>query len=126
MSRKANLFFFLVVLFQERARISFEFISDIIAAFLSNCVGSLCPSSGFELEMLSSNVASKEFVRQIHFNTLWVTKGEMWVLEGFRLFKMCLHIKDNFFGESCVCLYIQPCLKTVSVSDISAGNLIVG
>ena len=98
----------------------------LIAVFLSNCVGSLCPSSGFEIEILSSKVASKEFVRQIRFNTLWVTEGEMWVLEGFRLLKMCLHIKDTFFAESCVCLYIQPCLKTVSVSVMSAGNLIQG
>ena len=50
----------------------------------------------------------------------------MCVLEGFRLFKMCHHVKDSFFAKSCVCLYIQPCLKTVSVSVISAGNLIVG
>ena len=41
---------------------------------------------------------------KIHFNTLWVTKGEMCVLEGSRLFKMCLHIKDSFFAESCACL----------------------
>ena len=76
----------------------------LVAAFLSNCVGSLCPSNGFEIEMLSSNVSSKEFVRQIHFNTLWVTKGEMCVLEGSRLFKMGLRIKDSFFAESCACL----------------------
>ena len=80
----------------------------LIAAFLSNSVGSLCPSSGFETEILSSNVTSKEFVRQIHFNTLWVTEGEICVLEGFRLFQMCLHIKDSLiFAESftCLCIY---------------------
>ena len=37
--------------------------------------------------------------------------------EGFRLFKMCLCIKDTFFLESCA---------SVSVSDVSAVNLVVG
>ena len=39
-----------------------------------------------------------------------VTRGEMCVLEGFRLFKMCLFIKNSFFVES-LCLRIQQCLK---------------
>ena len=89
-------------------------------------MGSLCPSSGFEIEILSSNVASKKFVRQIHFNTLWVTEDEMCVLEGFRLFKMCLHIKDSFFVESCALEYTTVSKNRVSVSDISAVDLIVG
>ena len=89
---------------------------SLIAAFLSNCVGSLCPSSGFEIEILSSKVASKEFVRQIRFNTLWVREGEMWVLEGFRLLKMCLHIKDTFLAESCVSVYTTVSQNSLSFS----------
>ena len=89
LSPKAK-FIFLPCCFVSGTRISFEFISDSSFSVKFG-VSSLCPSSGFEIEILSSNVASKEFVRQMHFDTFWVTKGEMCVLEGFRLFKMCLH-----------------------------------
>ena len=40
----------------------------------------------------------------------------MCVLKSFRLFKMCLYVKDRFFVESCTFAGIQPCLNTVSVT----------
>ena len=45
----------------------------------------------------------------------------------FVLFKMCLHIKDSFFIESCAFVYTTVSKITVSVSDIdiSAVNVIV-
>ena len=49
----------------------------------------------------------------------------MSVLEGFRCFKMCLYIKDRF-SLNLVPLYTIVSKNTVSVSDISAVNLIVG
>ena len=49
----------------------------------------------------------------------------MCVLEGFRVFKMCLYIKDRF-SLNLVLLYTTVSKNTVSVSDISAVNLIVG
>ena len=39
------------------------------------------------------------------FNIWRVTRGEMCVQEAFRLFKMCLCIKDRFFLESCAFVY---------------------
>ena len=48
----------------------------------------------------------------------------MCVLEGFRFLKMCLYIKDGVFLESCA-LHTTVSKNTVSVSDISAVNLIV-
>ena len=38
----------------------------------------------------------------------------MSVLKSFRLFKMCLYVKDRFFVESCTFAGIQLCLKTQS------------
>ena len=46
------------------------------------------------------------------------------MLEGFRLLKMCLYIKDGVFLESCA-LYTTVSKNTVSMSDISAVNFIV-
>ena len=48
----------------------------------------------------------------------------MCVLEGFRFLKMCLYIKHGVFLESCA-LHTTVSKNTVSVSDISAVNLIV-
>ena len=45
--------------------------------------------------------------------------------EGFRLFKMRLCIKDRFFLESCASVTIVS-KNTVSVSDVSVVNLILG
>ena len=39
------------------------------------------------------------------FFSAQVSFGEMCVLEGFHLFKMCLYIMDNFFVESCAYVY---------------------
>ena len=100
----------------------------LIVGFLSKFVGSLCPSSVFFLkfELFSSKVVSEEFFTQdsqgfsfdkSFFNTWRLTRGEMCAQECFRLFKMCLCMKDRFFLESCA---------SVSVSDVSAVNLIVG
>ena len=40
----------------------------------------------------------------------------MCVLEGFRLFKMCLYIKDNFFVESWAFVYATVSKNIVSVN----------
>ena len=45
--------------------------------------------------------------------------------EGFRLFKMGLCIKDRVFLESCAFVYNRV-KNAVSVSNVSAVNLIVG
>ena len=88
----------------------------------------------FKFELFSSKVVSEEFFRRIlkaspltnpFFNTWRVTPGEMCVQEGFRLFKMCLCIKDRFFLESCASVSTTVSKNTVSVSDVSALNLIV-
>ena len=68
----------------------------------------------FKFELFSSKVVSEEFFRRIlkaslltnsFFNIWRVTRGEMCVQEAFRLFKMCLCIKDKFFLESCAFVY---------------------
>ena len=67
-----------------------------------------------KFELFSSKVVSEEFFRKIFkaslltnpfFNIWRVTRGEMSVEEGFRLFKTCLCIKDRFFLESCAFVY---------------------
>ena len=65
------------------------------------------------------------FFEKSFLNTRRVTRGEMCVLEGFRFFKMCLFIKDRF-SLNLVPLYTTVSKNTVSVSDISAVNLIFG
>ena len=60
----------------------------LIAIFLSNCVAQML------LRLKASPLTNQ-----------WVTRGEMCVLEGFRLFKMCLYIKDGFFVDSCAFVY---------------------
>ena len=45
--------------------------------------------------------------------------------EAFRLFKMCLCIKDRFFLESCAFVYVTVSKNAVSVSNVSAVNSIV-
>ena len=121
--------------FRSIDSLSVNFISDRQVSFLSKFVGSLCPSSVFlTFECFSSKVVSEEFFRRIlkaspltnpFFNTWRVTPGEMCVQEGFRLFKMCLCIKDRFFLESCASVSTTVSKNTVSVSDVSALNLIV-
>ena len=54
------------------------------------------------------------------FNTWCVTRGVMCVLEGFRFFTRI------DFSWNLVPLYIIVSKNTISVSDISAVNLIVG
>ena len=80
-------------------------------------MGSLRPSSVFfflKFELFSSKVVSEEFFRRTFnaspltnsfFNIWRVTRGEMCVQIAFRLFKMCLCIKDRFFLESCAFVY---------------------
>ena len=84
-SRKAT-FLFIPCCFVSGAKISsfYEFYLFLIAVFLSHCVGSLCPSSVFFLNL-------KYFPQ-----TLSKAKGF-----SFVLFKMCLYIKDSLFVESC-------------------------
>ena len=121
--------------FRSIDSLSVNFISDRQVSFLSKFVGSLCPSSVFWhlnvfLQRLFLRSFFVGFVRlllwQILFNNTWrVTPGEMCVQEGFRLFKMCLCIKDRFFLESCASVSTTVSKNTVSVSDVSALNLIV-
>ena len=68
----------------------------------------------FLFELFSSKVVSEEFFSQdsqgFSFDkslfSIWrVTRDEMCIQEGFRLFKMCLCIKDRFFLESCAFVY---------------------
>ena len=84
MSRKAK-FLFLPGRFVSGAKISSfcEFYLFLIAIFLSNCVGSLCPSSVFFF-----------FFNLKYFpQTFFKAK----LLRLFLcLFKMCLYIKDSF------------------------------
>ena len=80
-------------------------------------MGSIRPSKTFfffKCELFSSKVVSEEFFGRIlkaspltnsFFNIWRVTRGEMYVQEVFRLFKMCLCIKDRFFLESCAFVY---------------------
>ena len=92
-----------------------EFHLFLIAIFLSNCVGSLCPSSTIKRSFEFWNTFLKLF---------WQIGG--WqaakcVLEGFR----SLYIKDNFFVESRA--FVYNCLLKPALSQwISVVNLIVG
>ena len=53
----------------------------------------------------------------------WVTRGEMCVLEGFRLFKMCLYIFTlHFFSLNLVPLYTFVSKYNVSVNFSSEFN----
>ena len=49
-------------------------------------------------DLKSAVIGLRRFSAQVSF-------GEMCVLEGFYLFKMCLYIMDNFFVESCAYVY---------------------
>ena len=54
-----------------------------------------------------------------------MTQGEMCVQEAFRLFKMCLVSRIDF-SLNLVPLYTTVSKNAVSVSNVSAVNLIVG
>ena len=92
-----------------------EFHLLLIAIFLSNCFGSLSPSSIIKRSFEFWNTFLKLF---------WQIGG--WqaakcVLEGFR----SLYIKDNFFVESRA--FVYNCLLKPALSQwISVVNLIVG
>ena len=113
--------------------LSVNFISDRRFSIIV-CGQPLSIKRILKFEIFSSNVVFEEFVRRIlkaspltnRFLTLGgrVTRGAMCVLEGFRFLKMCLYIKDGVFLESCA-LHTTVSKNTVSVSDISAVNLIV-
>ena len=80
-------------------------------------------------------MVSEEFVHRIlkaspltiksSFNTWWVTRGEMCVLEGFHSFK-CVSTSRIDSSLNLVPLYIIVSENTVSVLNISVVNLIVG
>ena len=57
------------------------------------------------LELLSSKVFSEEFFWWDSQGFFFDKSFFLCVLEGFRLFKMCLYIKDRSFLESCAFVY---------------------
>ena len=103
------------LLFCLRSLDSVLWILFLTEGFLSKIVGSLRPSSFFFLNL--NYFPQRLFLRSFFvgfsrlsfdksFLNIWrVTRGEMCMHEAFRLFKMCLCIKDRFFLESCAFVY---------------------
>ena len=89
--------------------------------FLSKFVGSLCPSSVFwNLNYFPRRLFLRSFFEGFSFDKSFFLL--------YRKVSICLKcvFASRIDFPWILCLCIQPCLKTVSVSDVSAVNLIVG
>ena len=113
-SRKAT-YLFLPCCFVSGAKTSsfceFLIYLFLIAILMSNCVGSLCPSSVFfrhDYTFLKRCLTGWRLF-------LWKISGWQGAKEDFRLSKMCLHNKDSFFVE------FVPLYATVSKNPWVGG-----
>ena len=120
--------------FRSIDSLSVNFISDRQVSFLSKFVGSLCPSSVFwHLNVFLQRLFLRSFfvgflrllLWQIPFSTLGGWHQVKCVCRKVSVCLKCVSASRIDFSLNLVPLSVQPCLKTVSVSDVSALNLIV-